>query len=81
MGNRRGLKMPDLRRYARGFGGRISHVQAMGVDFERGRDGRCAQWLHQVRADLGRLAAIAEVLQIGSLLSRQAGRLASQSAR
>jgi hypothetical protein len=36
------------------------HVQAMGIDFQRGRHGSRPQWLHQMRSDLGRLDAIAE---------------------
>src|ERR1700676_5389285 len=59
-----GLKMPDLRPYDRGWE-QVDHVQAIGNDFERGRDGSCPQWLHQMRSDLGRLGAIAEILQIG----------------
>jgi hypothetical protein len=44
------------------------HVQAMGIDFQRGRDGSRPQWLHQMRSDLGRLDAIAEILQVGPVL-------------
>jgi hypothetical protein len=42
----------------------VDNVSALGTDFQRGRDGAIAQWLYQMRADLGRLDAFAEILQI-----------------
>jgi hypothetical protein len=45
------------------------YVQACGSYFRRDRLGCAAQWLQQVRSVLGRLDAIATVLQIGPLLS------------
>jgi len=53
----------------KGEGEWVDHVQAMGTDFQRGRDGPRPQWLHQMRSDLGRLGAIAEILQVGSFLA------------
>jgi hypothetical protein len=44
-------------------------VQACGSYFRSDRLGYAAQWLQQVRSVLGRLGAIAAVLQIGPLLS------------
>jgi len=44
-------------------------VQACGSYFRLDRVGYAAQWLQQVRSVLGRLGAIAAVLQIGPLLS------------
>jgi hypothetical protein len=70
-----GLKMPDLRPYDKGEGSGANHVQTIGTDFERGRHGSRPQWLHQMRSDLGRLGAIAEILQIGPFLSRERLRL------
>ena len=61
--------------------GVVGHVQAMGTDFQRDRHGFRPQRLHQMRSDLGRLDAIAEILQIGPLLSRKRARLASRSAQ
>jgi hypothetical protein len=49
----------------------MDHVQAIGTDFERGRDGPCPRWLHQMRPNLGRLAAVAEILQVGPFLGRR----------
>ncbi|MDO9298149.1 hypothetical protein, partial [Bradyrhizobium sp.] len=58
------------------------HVQAVGTDFQRGRHGSRPQWLHQMRPDLGRLGAIAEILQIGPLLTPKGlARLASRLTR
>ena len=62
-------------------GERVDHVQAIGTDFERGRRGPCPQRLHQMRSDLGRLDAIAEILQVGPFLGHERLRLASRSAR
>src|ERR1700736_4115356 len=76
-----GLKMPDLRPYDRGVGEQVDHVQAIDNDFERGRDGSCPQWLHQMRSDLGRLGAVAEILQVGPFLALGRVRLASWVAR
>jgi hypothetical protein len=47
-----------------GCGENVDHVQALGTDFQRGRYRFCPQWLHQMRSDLGRLDAIAEILQV-----------------
>ena len=47
------------------------HVQAFGNCLRRDRARCSAQWLHQMRADLGRLAASAESLQIGPPVGRQ----------
>ena len=58
-----------LRRVGVGY-----HVQAFGTDPRRGRHGSGAQWVHEMRSDLGRLDAIAQILQIGPFLAR-AGRL------
>ena len=44
------------------------HVQAIGIDLQRDRHGSRPQWLHQMRSDLGRLGAIAEILQVGPIL-------------
>ena len=44
------------------------HVQAIDTDFQRDRAGSRPQWLHQMRPDLGRLDAIAEILQVGSFV-------------
>ena len=51
------------------------HVQAVGIDFQRGRHGSRPRWLHQMRSDLGRLGAIAEILQVGPVLTPMAGAL------
>src|ERR1700687_450406 len=59
----------------------VDHVQAIGNAFERGRGGSCPQWLHQMRSDLGRLGAIAEILQVGPFLALGRVRLASWVAR
>jgi hypothetical protein len=67
---RRGLKMPDLRPYDEGCGKWVGHVQAIGIDFQRGCRGPRPQWLHQMRSDLGRLGAIAEILQVGPFLAK-----------
>ena len=63
----RNLKMPDLRAYD-GGGEWAGHVQTIGIAFQRGRRGSCAQRLHQMWPDLGRLDAIAEILQVGPFL-------------
>src|SRR5258706_8144944 len=57
------------------------HVQAIDTDFQCDRAGPRPQWLHQMRSDLGRLAAIAEILQVGPSLAHERARLASRSAR
>jgi hypothetical protein len=59
--------MPDLRAYD-GGGEWAGHVQTIGIAFQRGRRGSCAQRLHQMWPDLGRLDAIAEILQVGPFL-------------
>jgi hypothetical protein len=56
----------------------VDHVQAIGTDFQRCRFRPAPQWLHQMRSDLGRLAA--EILQVGPFLARKAKRLALPSA-
>src|SRR5207247_8618425 len=53
----------------------------IGTDFQRNRAGSRAQWLHQMRSDLGRLDAIAEILQVGPFVEQQSVCLASWSAR
>ena len=40
-----------------------------GPGCQRGFDGACAQWLYQMRTDLGRLDAIPEILQVGPALN------------
>jgi hypothetical protein len=57
-----GLKMPDLKAYDPAKGERVVHVTPVGIAFQRDRHGSRAQWLHQIRSDLGRLGAIAEIL-------------------
>jgi len=64
----------------RGAGEWVDHVQAIGTDFQRGRDGPRPQWLHQMRPDLGRLDTIAEILQVGPIVTRRPACLASRSA-
>jgi hypothetical protein len=49
-------------------GEQLDHVQAFGIAYWRGRLRPCPQRLHQMRSVLGRLGAIAEILQVGSLL-------------
>jgi hypothetical protein len=51
----------------------VDNVPAIGTDIERDRHGPAAGRLHQMRPDLGRLAA--EIMQIGSSLVRLAGML------
>jgi hypothetical protein len=55
----------------------VDDVQAIGIDFQRDRHGSAVEWLHQMRPDLGRLAA--EILQIGSPVARPAGTLGAAS--
>jgi hypothetical protein len=57
--------------------GVVDDVQAFGIDFQRDRHGPATEWLHQMRSDLGRLAA--EILQIGQFVARRAW-LAAQMA-
>src|ERR1700678_4389515 len=45
------------------------YVQAVGTDPRRRRHGSCGEWVHEMRSNLGRLAAVAEVLQVGWLLA------------
>jgi hypothetical protein len=59
-----GLKMPDFGSYGGRCGECVDNVSAVGTDFRRGCHGAIAQRLHQMRANLGRLDAIAEILQI-----------------
>ena len=59
--------MPDLERYSRGWG-MVDNVPAIGTDIERDRHGAAAGRLHQMRPDLGRLAA--EIMQIGSSIAQ-----------
>jgi hypothetical protein len=47
----------------------VDDVQAFGIDFQRDCRGPAAEWLHQMRSDLGRLAA--EILQVGPFLARR----------
>ena len=58
--------MPDLERYSRGWE-MVDNVPAIGTDIERDRHGAAAGRLHQMRPDLGRLAA--EIMQIGSSIA------------
>src|SRR5438874_5954024 len=57
------------------------HVAPAGPDFERDRDRSRLERLHQMRSDLGRLDAIAEILQVGPALSRRKVRAARLAAR
>jgi hypothetical protein len=66
--------MPDLGRY-KGVGEWVDDVPAFGTDFQRDCDGSCTQWLHQMWSDLGRLAAFAEILQVGRILAPSADML------
>jgi hypothetical protein len=63
-----GLKMPELGAYNCGRGV-VDDVAAIGTDFERDRHGPSAEWLQQMRPDLGRLAA--EILQVGPFVARR----------
>jgi hypothetical protein len=45
------------------------HVPAFGNDFRRDRSCAAAQWLQQMRTVLGRLGALAAILQVGPLAS------------
>jgi hypothetical protein len=58
--------MPDLGRYNRALWEWVDDVQAIGIDFQRDRSGSAVEWLHQMRSDLGRLAA--EILQVGQFV-------------
>ena len=51
-------------------GGRSDHVAAIGSLSGRDRPRPRGQWLHEMRSDLGRLDAIAEILQVGPSLRR-----------
>src|SRR3954451_8165636 len=53
------------------------HVQAYGSPFGLGRPGSSAQWLQQVRSVLGRLDAVASILQVGPLLRPRLSRHSS----
>src|SRR6266481_4506672 len=73
--------MPDLRLYSP-FGDGVGYdVAPVDTDLQRGRHGACAEWLHQMRPDLGRLDAVAEILQVGPVLGSRQACLASRSAR
>ena len=61
--------MPGSGPYDVLHGEQVGHVQTIGADSRRGRHGPRPQRLHQMRADLGRLDAIAEILQVGSFLA------------
>jgi hypothetical protein len=63
-----GLKMPDFAPYDAALGNRVDDVAANSLGLLPGRVGPCAQRVHQVRPDLGRLVANAEILQIGPFL-------------
>jgi hypothetical protein len=58
--------MPDLGRYNRALWEWVDDVQAIGIDFQRDRLGSAIERLHQMRSDLGRLAA--EILQVGQFV-------------
>src|SRR5450432_3408161 len=49
-------------------GEQFDDVQAFGITYWRGRLRPCPQRLHQMRSVLGRLGAIAEILQVGPFL-------------
>ena len=51
------------------------HVQAIGTDPRRDRHGSGAKWVHEMRSGLGRLAAFAEILQVGRFLALRARRV------
>lgn len=51
-----------------GLWGAGGHVAAIGSDIRRAGVGPRARRLHQMRSDLGRLGASAEILQIGPFL-------------
>jgi len=59
-----------------GHDGGVGHVQAIGPDFQRCRNGHAPRWLHQMRSDLGRLDAVAKILQVGPFLACKAMPLA-----
>ena len=67
-----GLKTPRLSFYGEPYGARQFHVQAIGDCCKCYRHGPHSQRLHQMRSDLGRLDAAAEILQVGSLLGLRA---------
>jgi hypothetical protein len=69
----RPVEMPGLRPYDRRLEEWIGHAQAMDGYSGRDRHGNCREWLHQMRSDLGRLDAIAEILQVGSALEKMQG--------
>jgi hypothetical protein len=54
----------------------VGHVQAIGTDFQHCRNGHNPRWLYQMRSDLGRLDAVAKILQVGPFLARKAMPLA-----
>jgi hypothetical protein len=60
--------MPDLEPYDDGWG-EIFDVAALDCDDLRGGYWLGAQRLYQMRADLGRLDAVAKILQVRSLLA------------
>ena len=66
--------MPGWGPYDVVHGEQTGHVQAIGIDSERRRLGSRPQRLHQMRTNLGRLDAIAEILQVGSFLAPLAAR-------
>src|ERR1700735_57186 len=74
------LKMPRLGRYGAACGVGY-HVQAFDTDPRRRRRGSCAEWVHEMRSDLGRLAAFAEFLQVGRVLAPRVARLVSRLRR
>ena len=62
------------------LGSGAAMFEAVDTDFQRHRHGTRPQWLHQMRSDLGRLDALAEILQVGRALTYRAC-LASSSGR
>jgi len=63
-----GLKMPDFAPYDAAPGNRVDDVAAICLGVLLGPGWPCAGRVHQMRPDLGRLAAIAKILQIGPFL-------------
>jgi hypothetical protein len=65
--------MPDLALYDAAPEKWVGNGEALRVAVLRGHNRPCAQRVHQVRADLGRLAARAEILQVGPRLNGSVG--------
>ncbi|KMJ94155.1 hypothetical protein CF64_39330 [Bradyrhizobium japonicum] len=65
-----GLKMPDLARYDTGLGNGWAMLRRCVPVFGLMALGLALDGVHQMRRDLGRLAAGAEIVQIGPALAR-----------